>query len=537
MGWVEDSRGTPVSGALVSLFSKGMRGGGLVTFADDAGRFVVPALPAGSYTIRAVGQGLKPAAARQITVLPNQESILSLSLAGLGDLTEQEAAERRRELTWLLRHKRRSVLEDPRNGPTSPAENAAPSRERLLERLAPWLPEIGGSLELMANAPALGARGVFPGGDLLPAGSGAVHLSGKIADVASFSLGGLVAESQDTQWRMAAEFVVDPGAGHKLRAGAGYGTRFLRPISLAETAAPLDGGTVGALFLEDRWTISDRVAATAGARQSFIGFVQDKNRFDPMASFELVPASNTRLRGSVESRSLAPGGDLLTLSTLSSAPGIVFADFGNALRAERVLRYEAELAHSLGAAHVGVRAFREVTSDQLVNAFRGQGASQALRIFNNGRVAAHGVGIDLGREFGRAVRGSLTYSFGRAGRGAPVTWIGSAPVVASFGQGSFHDVSARVETFIDGSDTRLVAFYRVNFMAPAEADASVVRNARFDLQLAQGLPFLTPLTGADWEVLLAVRNLFYETDEGGTLDELAVVNPPTRVMGGISVRF
>ena len=42
---------------------------------------------------------------------------------------------------------------------------------------------------------------------------------------------------------------------------------------------------------------------------------------------------------------------------------------------------------------------------------------------------------------------------------------------------------------------------------------------------------------ADWDLLLSVRNLYYEADEGAMLDEVAVVNPPTRVLGGIAVRF
>ena len=66
---------------------------------------------------------------------------------------------------------------------------------------------------------------------------------------------------------------------------------------------------------------------------------------------------------------------------------------------------------------------------------------------------------------------------------------------------------------------------------------SALNSARFDVQLRQGLPFLGSLTRADWEFLLAVRNLFYETTEGATLDEVAVLNPPKRVLGGISVRF
>jgi hypothetical protein len=60
---------------------------------------------------------------------------------------------------------------------------------------------------------------------------------------------------------------------------------------------------------------------------------------------------------------------------------------------------------------------------------------------------------------------------------------------------------------------------------------------RFDVQLTQGLPFLAPLTRADWELLVAVRNMFYEASQVGFLDELAVQDPPTRVVGGIAVRF
>jgi hypothetical protein len=48
---------------------------------------------------------------------------------------------------------------------------------------------------------------------------------------------------------------------------------------------------------------------------------------------------------------------------------------------------------------------------------------------------------------------------------------------------------------------------------------------------------MEPLTRADWELLVAVRNMFYEASQAGFLDELAVQDPPTRVVGGISVRF
>src|SRR5262249_39132768 len=98
MGWVEDGQGVPVAGAVISLFGKGVGRSGMVTFSDNAGRFFVPSLPAGSYTLRALGHGLRPAPPRQVTILPNQSSIFSVSLSQLGELSEAEAAERSREL-------------------------------------------------------------------------------------------------------------------------------------------------------------------------------------------------------------------------------------------------------------------------------------------------------------------------------------------------------------------------------------------------------------------------------------------------------
>ena len=81
----------------------------------------------------------------------------------------------------------------------------------------------------------------------------------------------------------------------------------------------------------------------------------------------------------------------------------------------------------------------------------------------------------------------------------------------------------------------MVALYRLNQLSGGEPAAAIAR--RFDVQLSQGLPFLGALTRADWDVLVAVRNLYYEPGEGAMLDEQAVSNPPKRVLGGIAVRF
>ena len=68
--------------------------------------------------------------------------------------------------------------------------------------------------------------------------------------------------------------------------------------------------------------------------------------------------------------------------------------------------------------------------------------------------------------------------------------------------------------------------------------ASIARpGARFDVQVNQALPFLN-FTGAQWEMLVAVRNLFRDDLlDASVYDELLVVRPPKRVVGGVTVRF
>jgi hypothetical protein len=60
---------------------------------------------------------------------------------------------------------------------------------------------------------------------------------------------------------------------------------------------------------------------------------------------------------------------------------------------------------------------------------------------------------------------------------------------------------------------------------------------RFDVQVNQALPFMN-FTSAQWEMLVAVSNLFKEAlYENSVYDELMVVRPPKRVLGGVAVRF
>jgi TonB dependent receptor-like, beta-barrel/Carboxypeptidase regulatory-like domain len=538
-GWVEDSRGLPVAGAVISLFGGGIGSGGMVTLSDSAGRFVLPSLPAGSYTLRALSGSDLAAPARQVTVLPNKDSVFSISMraaeaAALAEDSEdpeddaagaksKATSEASRELRWLLRHKRRSVLEARTAAPDSTSGDEAD--------VSGGGNALTGSVEV-ATAPLSFGSEPVPGDAATPVGLGVLRLEGKLADLGHWSLGGLVAESEDTTWRMAAEFLIEPGGGHALRAGSGYGLRYHRGAELSEATAQPDSRNLGAMFVEDRWKLSKHFTAQAGLRYSFVGFVKDGNLLDPSLALE-AHGHKTRIRGAFSSHTLVPGGDFLTLSTISAAPAIAISQPAG-LRPERLLRYEVLLDRQLGSTTLGLHAYREHVDGMLMNAFAPSGA---LQVWNGPEVSARGVGLFMARQIGNNIRGSVSYTYGRASRrftGPLLPWPEDL-----LSDGSFHDIVAELEATVEPTDTRLVALYRIHSAHPdGEAGQPTPAVSRFDVQLTQGLPFLGSLTRADWEFLLAFRNLLYEvSDQAGVLDEVAVANPPKRIVGGISVRF
>lgn len=533
LGWVEDHNGAPLAGAVISLFGNGVGNGGVVTLSDSAGRFSVPSLPPGPYTLRALRSGHTPATARRILILPDQDATFTISLTAVKAAAAREAKEARaaeddasagRELQWLIRHKRRSALEDRTQGP-APAE-ATSETPPSAGILASLLPEMAGTVQVVASP-----IGADVSDEAEPNSWSVVKLNGRLADSGHWSLGGLVAERESATWRMAGEFVFEPGGGHEVQVSTGYGTRALRPLASGPAQVHMDRG-VGAVSFHDRWQASDRVAATFGGRYSYVGFLARANHLDPMFALEVRADDRTRIRGSARALTLVPGGDVLTVSTLSSTPGVAFALLDDGLRPERVRRYEVAVDHELGQFTLEAHTFYEDVHDQLVNRFTAGRPPHLLHVSNGGRLGTRGMGVKVGRRFGDVLYGSMTYTYGQ-GRRSGAT---DGDPILSFRSADFHDLAARVETAIEGTDTRVMALCRVNRLA-ADGAPGGLTNTRFDVQLSQGLPFLGALTRADWDVLVAVRNLFYEASDGAMLDEMAVSHSPKRVLGGISVRF
>ncbi len=262
-----------------------------------------------------------------------------------------------------------------------------------------------------------------------------------------------------------------------------------------------------------------------------------------MLSWSPGSSGNTVLRGLVNYRVHAPGSENLDiLARIVSADFIAPAgDSQRGLRAERTVRSQVSVAQSLG--EVGVvelLVFQEEASDQIVKTYLEPPSGARVGpghylVENQGDFRTRGVGLAVSRRFG-SVASSVGYRFGLAR-----ALSSAAP--GSFELGSseeIHDLTTSVETEIDLTRTRLLAVYRLIHhpsFSPEDIDSGVSLNSRFNVQLYQMLPF-TGWNSTEFELMLAIRNLFYEDFENAAiLDELAVIDSPRRVLGGVSVRF
>jgi hypothetical protein len=219
------------------------------------------------------------------------------------------------------------------------------------------------------------------------------------------------------------------------------------------------------------------------------------------------------------------------------------------LQAERTDHLEVEVERDIAAATVSLRAFHQHITDQLVTIFGIDlpGAASHLGhyfIGNAGDLDATGVSAGVRASIGSRVHGSVEYSTtsarALAGEGGLYLWT-LAPSAARPEADRIHDVATSLETEVPETATRILVLYRVsNSIAPRPGLADDDRaplETRFDVQVRQSLPFMDFRT-AKWEMLVGVRNFFRDTaPDQSVYDELLVVRPPKRVVGGLTLKF
>ncbi|MFQ5790944.1 MAG: carboxypeptidase regulatory-like domain-containing protein [Acidobacteriota bacterium] len=570
-GRVAGRQGEPVVGAMVSVFGVNLARGALIAITDENGRFRVSDLPPGFYNLRAYLSGFLPSRFSTVEVTEEGNEVAPVSmqlervgseggLSKIGPLDEglgsepaaesnaEEEDQRVAELKWILRHGKRNILH--RKG-YSAREDFADEPTVASASLAPQV-DVSGELGVLASAFEQGLD-QFPGaGSGLDARLAYARLNIPTGPKTHWRVSAQLMESALSSWAARAEFITQAFPGQRLSAGVSYGNHLygdleaFRPPEAAFTYRRDSGRYTewfGNVFGAHRFALGP-AEIDAGMVYHHYSYLDRSDYAAPRLEVSWAPGSEkkTVLRGLVDYKVLAPGGeDMDLLARMVSADFLGrAAESEGGLRAERTVRYQIAVEHRVGGSRsVELRMFQEEVADQMVKTYlphepRVQIGPGRYLVSNQGDFRARGVGLAISQSFG-PLAGSVGYTYGQ---GSALLSQGD-----DFDGGSedIHDLTTTVETAIDRTNTRLLAVYRLvrhPSLLPGEGAAKGTSlDSRFNFQVYQVLPFM----GWDrtkWELMVAVRNLFYEDMENATfLNELAVIDSPRRVLGGVSVRF
>jgi len=577
-GKVTDERGKPLDGAVISAL------GGTTAFAvsDSAGQYALKQLPPGPYLVRVHLAGFLAARSTMINVRPSTRSASSFTLrregaagaptiseasvAAIGAAPGAPATEGERdesELAWRLRHLKRGVLRDADTFATLPQDND-------------WF--ITDSFEFLGRAvgtSARAAKSLFSDTSL----DGQVNLLttgafdnplqllqlDRTSSVAFFSVGAPVGSHGDwnvraamnqsdlSSWMLAGSYVVKAQVPHRYQFGMSYSLQRYEGGNAAALGALSDTArNVGSVFAYDEWQINRYVAVSYGANYARYDYMVGPAMFSPSFSAIFSPGASWRLRASASREVSAPGAEEFIPPTSAEylPPQRTFSPLSKeGMRTQEMLNYEVAVERVLNGATIAVRAFEQRIDDQTVTVFglrRTDTASLGhYYVGSAGDADVRGVGVTFTHALAENVRGSVDYSMATANwtdSAAPLEfavlsrWVPSAIRPATE---RIHDITTSLETEIPYSATRVVVLYKLNNAFAATDRTAVVPalGARFDLQVNQALPFMKFHT-SQWEMLVGVRNLFHDSlANTSAYDELLVVRPPKRIVGGLTVKF
>jgi hypothetical protein len=582
-GLVIDEAGKPLDGVVISAL------GGTTAFAvsDRAGQFSLRQLPPGPYLLRAHLQGFLAARSSMVNVRPAARSASSFTLrregtaaaprvaeAGLGATTivptavtdKAPAGRDESETAWRLRHLKRSVLRDASTRAGIPDDDD-------------WF--LTDSFEFLGRAVGTSAKAASAlfsdlslGGqvNLLTTGAFDNPLQllqlDRTSSVAFFSVGAPVGTRGDwsvraamnqndlSSWMLAGSYLTHAPVPHRYQFGMSYSLqRYEGGNALALAAVPDAARNVGSVFGFDEWTVSRYVTLGYGASYAHYDYLEGPALFSPRLSATLSPTRTIRIRASASRQATAPGAEEFlppsraeylppqrTFSPLSRASGF---------SAQDTQHYEVGVDRVMSGATIGVRAFRERIDNQLVTVFglrTPDAEASALGHYyvgSAGNADVNGIGVTFTHALFSNVRGSVDYSVANAnwfnGPSLPdyavlTRWV---PAAVRGDHERIQDLTTSLETEIPLSATRVVVLYKLNnaFVSGSGDNQRPGVDARFDLQINQALPFMNFST-SQWEMLIAVRSLFHESlANASAYDELLVVRPPKRIVGGLTVKF
>lgn len=589
-GSVEDEKGAPVAGATVTAVGTTTT----VVTTDRDGRFELRALSPGPYLVRARLSGFIAPRGQIVEVRPSGRATSSIALrravvaetttplpvlaAGAGAVPEsvpQPSAavddsgnagnDDHSEMAWRLRHARRSVLKDLTMPGGLLGDDEFVGRPGLLDRAesasrlatnfgaAPF----SGQVNLLTTG-AFDSPQQFFTSNSFSHSIAYLELGAPVGEHADWTARAALTQGAIASWIVAGNYAIRAPARHRYDIGLSYSTQRYAGGTFSGERGVTDGSrNAGELSAFDTFSITPNVTLTYGGRYARYDYLDGENLFSPRVALTVEPLEHFRVSGVLSRRAVAPGAeefiprmdDGIWLPPQRTFSSLVLTQ---PLAAERSTHMEVAVERDVALATITVRAFRQHVADQLLTLFGLDlpGTPAAVGhyvLMTAGDAKASGVSAGLRAAFARRVRGAVEYSVTNARLGSSedrstVTLL--APSAIRPDPDRVHDLAASIETEVPETATRVVVFYRVSngFARPGvgatigETDRPVL-DSRFDVQVRQSLPFMD-FSSAKWEMLVAVRNFFRETAPDQSIyDELLVVRPPKRIVGGLTLKF
>ena len=585
-GVVVDDGGGPLAGAMVSALGVTSA----MTTTDARGRFVIQPLPSGQYVLRVnhtgfvstrregIRVGTSPSDVDRIQMRRTDDTlaarpILAAGMAGLPAGTNPPAegseGDNHTETAWRLRHIKRSILKqdgsvvtiaDAAAGQDIPDSEGASIFGRAFDNAASMATSFftdtvfSGEVNLLTTS-STQAAGPLLFTDFAP--RGVAYLSiGAPAASGRWDVHASMSQSDVSAWILAGTFRTRISSAHDSSFGVSYSTQqYQNPQAraLGLGRATDDSRNVGEIYGGDRWVASPSLTVEYGARYAHYDYLHRRSLLSPRVGIVLTSFDeNTHITAHIAQRMLAPGAEEFLAPTMVGPwlpPERTFAPlYGQHFSVERARFFDVGLNHEFDAYVIGARRFQQRVDNQLVTLFGlpvsgGPESPGHYFVGNAGNVDAQGWAFSLASAPSERVHASVEYSLSRAqwlSRGDMAAIAVWAPAAVRPRSEEIHDLTTSLETSVPQTDTRVFMLYRVNnaFARTAGDPTRPSVDYRFDVQVNQALPFM-PFSGtARWEVLVGLRNMFRDPAEMGSIyDELLVVHPPKRLIGGVLIKF
>lgn len=593
-GTVRNDRGEPVAGVVVTAI------GAITTFAvtDERGHFELTTLTPGPYLVRAHLSGYSSPKARLIDIRPRARTTSSFAIrkssvaptvlaAGIGVTAtapepqsevesntsapsawdEAAGEDDHSDTGWRLRHMRRGVLRDVSIPGDLLAEDDDPfdATRAVAARLGRVVSSHArAATSFFADAPLVGQVNLLTtnmfdspqqllSGTSMARGIAYIKVGAPVGDHADWVVRGALNDGDLSSWIIAGAYQTRGPARRARDIGMSYSTqRYEGGNPLALRAVSEGTRNAGGIYAFETFTLTPSLAVTYGARYERFDYLDQRNLLSPRAEVTLKPLARTRVAVALSSRADAPGalefqppseeGIWLPPQRTFSA-----AERGRPLRAQRTTQMSAVAERELGPTTIAVRAFTQRVDGQMVTVFGADAPDVPgptighYVVSSAGNVDARGGSVAMRTDFGPRFRASVAYSTALA-QMTPTQDVGYIllvpPSAVRARSERLQDVTTTMQAEVPETATRILVFYRVGngYARPGASDEARV-DSRFDVEVRQALPFLN-FTSAKWEMLIAVRNSFRDvTSEQTVYDELLTVQPPKRIIGGVTLHF